>query len=120
MCGATKNVTELVREVFGEDSTIKFLITPQKNTKGSHKVNKKGYPAKQNTIFLLFAETILMRGHKVSLILLHSEWPKLHRVLAILSAKGLKINMKYNIKTSSNSSYTSSSGMSYRELTEVI
>ena len=26
------------------------------------------------------------------LTLLHSEWPKLHRVLAILSAKGLRAN----------------------------
>ena len=28
-----------------------------------------------------------------SLALLHSEWPKLHRVLAILSAKGLTKNV---------------------------
>ena len=30
---------------------------------------------------------------KEFLTLLHSEWPKLHRVLAILSAKGLKHDM---------------------------
>ena len=30
------------------------------------------------------------------LTLLHSEWPKLHRVLAILSAKRLKRNTKGN------------------------
>ena len=29
------------------------------------------------------------------LTLLHSEWPKLYGVLAILSAKGLKESMKY-------------------------
>ena len=31
-----------------------------------------------------------------SLTLLHSEWPKLHRVLAILSAKGLTVYIEKN------------------------
>ena len=30
---------------------------------------------------------------KIALTLLHSEWPKLHRVLAVLSAIGLRIKI---------------------------
>ena len=43
------------------------------------------------------------------LTLLHSKWPKLHRVLAVLRAKGLKLWMRFLIHVYMyNSEYRSS------------
>ena len=46
------------------------------------------FPSK--TVQKLFGIVFKMKNCLIAkLILLHSEWPKLHRVLAVLSAKGL-------------------------------
>ena len=43
------------------------------------------------TVFVTFLLSCSPRSQFFPLTLLHSEWPKLHRVLAVLSAVGLRV-----------------------------